>query len=229
MDSRNICVFDFETVSSDPQTTEICQIGACILHRITFKVLDTFESLMKPDNFDMVEDEALEINHLTREQLTAAPEASIVFHSWADWIKKWNTSKSKTSYGNPVPCGYNIVGFDLPIFDRYCKKYGYWDEKQNRQNLLNSYHHFDVFQHVWLFARTNRDLPNLKLTTVAEYMGIPKEEIEAGAHNAMWDVEVTAKIATKFFRLSKTLVEIRESTGTRRIEFRDCLAEPANA
>jgi len=182
---------------------------------------------MKPEDFDAIDPGALKVNGLTKDQLQDAPEAGVVWKSFADWIQKYNTSKDKSFWGTPIPCGYNICGFDLVLFDRYCKKYKYWDEKQDRQTLFWPLNRFDVFDHMWLYMRTNSDIKRMKLISILEYCGIPLEEIEKGAHDAMWDVEMTAKLAVKLLKLAGRLTEVGATSGKRMMEIKDCLKEQA--
>jgi DNA polymerase III epsilon subunit-like protein len=136
-DYRNFCVFDFETGSTDTETTQIIQIGASIIHRNSLEIVDSFRSLVKPKDFDALEDGALAVNHITKEQLEDAPDVDVIFPTWANWIKEWNTNKDKNGWGAPIPCGWGSDRFDVPIMSRYCKMYGYWDEKYDNMNLLD--------------------------------------------------------------------------------------------
>jgi DNA polymerase III epsilon subunit-like protein len=225
MDRRHICVFDFETGGLNLEKCEILQIGALILHRTSLKVMDAYKSLMKPLDFDGLDEKALKVNGLTKEQLQEAPEAKVVFPEFCEWIKKFNTSRDNSFFGAPTPCGYNISGFDLPIFDRYCKEYGYWDDRQQRQTVFWPMNRLDVFDHVWMYCRRNADLKKMKLTSILEYCGVSKEEIENGAHDAMWDVEWTAKLAVKFLKLAERLTAVNDVTGKRILEIKDAFAE----
>ena len=87
MDNRHFCCFDFETGSTDVTNTEILQIGAVVIDRNSFKIRDEFETLMKPEDFDALEDGALKVNGLTKEELAEAPEASVMFPTFAAWIE----------------------------------------------------------------------------------------------------------------------------------------------
>lgn len=223
MDRRNICVFDFETGGKNPHVCEVIQIGALILNRNNFKTMSTFESLMKPKDFDTLEDEALEKNGITKEELENAPEAKVVFPSFCEWIKKFNIARDKSFYGAPIPCGYNINGFDLILFDRYCKEYKYWDEKQDRQNVMFPLNRLDVFDHMWLFLRTNSEIKRTRLTSLLEYAGVEKEEITKGAHNALWDVKMTAEFAVKLLKLAKHLTDVDPNTGKSLLNIKNCL------
>lgn len=221
-DNRHIICFDFETGGKNPQTCEIIQIGAVIIDRNSFNIKDEFECLMKPNDFNALEDEALKVNHITREQLMTAPDAKIMFSIFAEWIRKHNIYKDKNSFGSPIPAGWGIDGFDMPIFIRYCHKFGYWDKKWNNQNLLNPIFTFDAMKHIWMWTRTNQDVKNIKLGTILEYMGVSQDEIISGAHNALWDVRWTAKIVIKLLQLASFLTEPYFDTGKRRLEIKGC-------
>lgn len=224
MDYRHMCVFDFETGGKDPSKCEIIQIGAQILDRNSFKVKDEFQTLMKPEDFDALEDEALRVNGLTREQLADAPEASVMFPTFATWIQKHNIRKDKGSFGAPIPVYWGGDRFDMTIMDRYCEKFGYWDKKWANQSLLNPIFTFDVMKHMWFWTRTNPELKNLKLVTVLEWMGVPKEEIEKGAHDALWDVKWTANIAIRLLKVGVHLTNMNED-GHRRLDMKGCFAK----
>ena len=225
IDRRNILIFDFESSSANKNTCEILSIGSCIINCNNFDIMDSFESLMKPEDFDALEDEALAVNGLTKEQLQEAPEAKVTFNTWATWIKKFNTDKKQGTWGAPIPCGYNISGFDLPILNRYCKKYGYWDDKWNNNTLVNPIFNLDIMQLMWLFTRTNRNLKNNKLTTVLAYMGVSQNEIDENAHNALWDVQQTAKIAIKFLKAAKNWTSYDKERGRSLLEIKGSLNE----
>ncbi len=224
MDNRNFMCFDFETSSTDTQTTQILQIGACIIDRNSLEIKESFESLVRPESPDDVQSEALKVNGLTLEQLEDAPEIDVIFPTFAKWIKKFNVYKNKSSFGSPVGMTYNGTNFDMPIFMRYCKRFGYWDSKWCNQNLVNPIYSFDVLQHIWFWTRTMSELPNLKLVTVLEYMGVKKEEIERGAHNALWDVHWTARIGVKLLRVGNYLTQLND-VGKRRLEMKNCFKD----
>ena len=224
MDNRHFCCFDFETGGKDPSKCEIIQIGACIMDRNSLAIKDKFESLMKPKDFDALEDEALKVNGLTREQLMEAPEASVIFPTWAAWIQKHNINKTKNSFGAPTPVTFGGTGFDMPLMKRYCKEYGYWDKKWGNQTLVNPVFAFDVMQHMWFWTRTLKEPKNIKLVTLLEWMGVDKAEIERGAHDALWDVEWTARIATRLLKVGAFLTTLNDDGG-RRLEMKDCFKE----
>jgi len=56
---------------------------------------------------------------------------------------------------------------------------------------------YDIF---W-FTENSQDLPNIKLTTVCEWMGLDTSQ----AHNSLYDVKNTATLIVKFMRLRRYL------------------------
>jgi hypothetical protein len=55
-------------------------------------------------------------------------------------------------------------------------------------------------------------------------MGVPKEEIEKGAHDALWDTMWTARIAIKLLKLAEHLTEINTETKTRKLNIKNTFA-----
>ena len=214
--------FDFETSNSDPSTAQILQIGACLVNTSN-EIIDSFSSLVKPENFDTLDPEAMAVNHLSIETLKDAPEIKVVFPIFANWIQKYNTRKDKSTFGSPLPAGWGIDNFDCPIFTRYCKRFDYWDKKWNNQNLINPVFTFDVMKYYWWLTRRDSDVPNIKIGTILEYAGISKEEIEKNAHDAVWDVKMTAILGIKILNLGLYLTRFNENLGKRHMEIKGCL------
>jgi len=224
MDYRHLVCFDFETTGSNPRSCEICQIGAVVINRNSLKIMDSFVSDCKVEDMDAVEDGALKVNHFTRERIAAAPDIKVVWPTFAAFVDKYNTKKDKSSFGLPIACGYNIDGFDMPITQRYCDKYGPWDKKRNEQRMFNPIFSFDVQKQMWFWMHNNPDLNSLKLTGLLEYMGIPKEEIE-NAHDALWDATKTAEVAIRLLNVARYLTARNSETGQRRLEMKGSFAD----
>ena len=215
MNYNNICVFDFETGGRDPKSCEILQIGACIIDKWNLEIVDEFNSLCKPEDMDSIEDEALEVNGIKRKDLKKAIDVKIVWGQFVDWVNKYNKSKGPlNTFLAPVPAGYNIIGYDLPIVNRYCKKYGPWDKKRKEQKLFNQINKLDLMDHMWFWTENNSDIKSLKLTTVCEWMGFSKAEIE-NAHDALQDVKNTAKIIIRLMRMARSLTSADEDSQPR--------------
>lgn len=226
IDRRNFCVFDFETNGRNTQTCEILSLGSVIIKKTTLDIVDEFTSLVRPSTPESLETEeargALEVNKLDKDKLNDAPPADIVFSTWVDWINKYNTNKDKNSFGAPIATGWGSDKFDVPILERYCCKLGYWDKKWNNMTIMNPVFTFDVMKQFWLMTRTNSDVKNCKLGDAAIYMGISEEEVKANAHDALWDVQMTARIAVRFLKLTQYLSDYNLTTGKRRVNLANC-------
>ncbi len=192
---NDICVFDFETGGLDTQKCEILQVAAVIIDSRTLQVKTehTFKSYMKPIDFNNLDEKALEVNGITKEQLQDAPDRKVVWANFVTFINRFN--KKAKFYTAPIPAGSNIKNFDLPIIDRLCNEYG-------TKDLFFRKHQIDVIDLVFPCFEGRNDGPaNSKLGTLCEYFGIPTE----GLHDALNDVIATAKIIARFLQYYRNI------------------------
>lgn len=238
MNNRYLCCFDFETGSADKNTCQIIQIAGAIIDDRSLKVLDTFNAWVQPDfNAEGCEQKTLQWHADNRKEpvetfvefLKQQATIDLVWPKWVSWVDRYNKSSGNiTSFMAPIPCGYNIVGFDIPILERYCKKYGPLDNKGN-QRLLNSVFNLDIMQH-FFFWTENIDDPEVKtklrLVDIRVWLGFDIDRINA-AHNALEDVMDCVDILKKLFQVERFLTTKRavEIDGKiyskRRLEMKD--------
>lgn len=219
MNRNTLLVFDLETTAADPNKAQITQIAACAINSKTLEIKDSFASYCKPENMDDIEDGALAATRMTREQIATFPETKLVWPQFVDFVNKYNYRN--TVYTAPIPCGYNILGYDMVIINRYCEKFGTeWDEKRQSQKLFSQVYSFDVLHHLWFWFESVPDLEKLKLTEVFKYMGAEDAVIEA--HDAVVDVRNTAELVIRLFKMQRYMTAMRED-GTRRLEMKDCM------
>jgi len=174
-------IFDTETTGLDHRRHGIIQLAAQV--RIHGTVEDEFELFARPEDL-MVEDQALAINERTREEIDTWPPRRM-FHQCllarlSKWIDRYNSADKLT------PVAYN-GWFDYQMlseeFARQGDKYfGSWFN----HTLIDPLPVIRFLQTVGGF----RDLPNCRLATVADWMGIDT----AGAHDAMADVRMLAAV-----------------------------------
>ena len=243
MNYRHLCVFDFETGSPDPDTCQIVQIAGCIIHDRRMKIVDKFTSWVRPDWDDTVgvTQDTMEWHAEQRDTsvsefkkiLNDAPPAEVVWPQFTTWIDKYNKSKvNLTAYNAPVPAGYNILGFDMPILERYCALYGPTEKNRRSgkesQRLLSSVYSYDLMHHMWFWTENIADpevKTRLKLAdNIKVWMGFSEESIKA-AHDAWQDVYDTAKIIIKIFAAQRHLTEVDDDTGRRRLEMKGSFNE----
>ena len=210
MNYKDIIVFDFETGSRNPHKTQPVQIAAVAIHgrKLTIQPGGYFESLIRPEldyekaiemGVDPIEDEALAVNGKTREELAKAPSAKTVWKKFANFVNKYNWKK--TPYFAPIPAGYNIIGFDLPIVQRLCEQHGPVDKKTGKQTLFNKIHKIDMLDTVWMWMEYNPDIKSLSMDSMRDLLGMSKEN----AHDAMQDVKDTANLMIAFMKLHRRI------------------------
>lgn len=200
MKNNTIVVFDFETGSLDISKCEVIQVAAMAIDKKKLEPIPNaiFESLIKPRDFNNLQDEALAVNKKTREELKQAPSIEIVWKKFIDFLSMFNTGKG--SFTAPIPAGKNIRHFDMPIFERICSELKYVD-KNGSQTWFNRRSMYDLDEIMLLWFENTSDLPNMKMDTIRDYFGMSK----AGAHDALVDVKQTSDLITHFLKLHRSI------------------------
>lgn len=203
-------MFDFETGGRNPLRCQPTQIAAIALHsrKLTIEPSGTFNSEILPilddeaalaAGVDPIEQGALDVTGKTREGLAEAPPLKLVWENFVTWVNKFNYKKS--NYTAPIPCGHNIVNFDMPIINRLCNKFGQID-KDGRQNLFNNLWFMDTMQDTFGWTESNIDVKSRTLSATMDFMGMPTK-LKEGAHDALQDVKNTANILIKLLKFRR--------------------------
>lgn len=172
-------IFDLEISGLDPKEHEIIQIAA--IHPVSH---DCFELKVK-FNLSKASDEALEINHYSKERWQHAvsqEEAAIMFNKFCrDHVSiSKKSKKSGKPYRTAVLMGYNNSYFDKPFIDRLMEK---WVDFS-----AYDYRMYDVYELAkWLLPWENE----YNLVAMMEYFKLPPRE----AHDALQDVYMTRDVA----------------------------------
>ena len=202
-------VYDWETGSANPNTCQPVQLGAIIVDSIRLEVVNgsEFNSYIQPVFDDEkcvelgiapLEDEALKVNNLTREQLQDAPGVETVWKNFTDYVANYSAKKGK--WGAPMRVGYNNYRFDDIITDRLCKQYGQWDKDRDEQNLFFPSVNVDVMRNfMWPWTENMEDIKSLSLDAVRAWMGYSADN----AHDALDDVKITADLLIRFLKLHR--------------------------
>jgi DNA polymerase III epsilon subunit-like protein len=203
MNNCNIICFDFETGGLDTTKCSPIQVAAIVINPRTLEPIPnaTFNSMMCPqtqEEFDDIEDGALFVNKKTREQIKAAPLENLVWQNFTEFVLRY-----KNAAGFPIPAGQNILGFDLPISDRLCKKYGPWDKRRNQQALWNNRDAIDLLKYTFAWFENSNELDNFRMDTLRQYFGLSLE----GAHDAYQDVKDTWALISRFLKLHRNLAK----------------------
>jgi DNA polymerase III epsilon subunit-like protein len=204
MANRDFIVFDWETGSRNPHKTQPTQIAALALDGRNFKVKGTFNSEIRPilndeealaAGLDPIEDGALKVTGKNREALAEAPLLKSVWSKFTKFVSQYNWKGD--AFFNPIPVGFNIIGFDMIIINRLCKQYGPWDQERNQQKLFSKVYKFDIMDNVFAWTEGDPSVKSISMDSLRERMGLSSEN----AHDALQDVKDSANI---FIKLMKT-------------------------
>lgn len=202
--NNNIAVFDFETSSANTTKAQVLSIGCVILDSDNLKQKDEFYSLCKYEDWSTVEPKALSINKLTKDMLDKAPDIKIVFGDFVSFLNKYKVGNS--IWNACIPSGFNIAGFDIPILDRYCQKFGYYNKKDDKNTLFRPFPVLDVATLLFSWFENEKEPAQLNLSACASYLGFSKENLD-NAHNSLQDSKLTASILVRFLKFQRNLME----------------------
>lgn len=226
MNYSDYIVYDFETTSSNPETTQPVQIAAVIVHgrKLEIKKNSEFESLIQPVfdidkcrelGLDPLTDDAVAVHGISAEILKDAPSLNSVFKNFTDYVNSYNFKKDQWSA--PIRCGYNIEGFDNLIMDRIMTKDPYKlgpVSKTGRQGLFHPIHSVDVMKFMFSFFENDSDVRSLSADNLIRgKFGYSKGK----AHDALSDVIMTAEL---FCKTQKWL-----RSNAEKIDFNGCMKD----
>lgn len=204
MANRDYIIFDFETCSRNPHKTQPTQIAALALDGRSFTVKGQFNSEIQPIfddekaislGLDPVQDEALKVTKKTREQLAQAPSLKSVWNKFTKFVSQYNWKGD--AFFNPIPVGFNIIGFDMIIINRLCKELGPWDSEREQQKLFSKVYKFDIMDSIFAWTESDPNIKSISMDALRERMGLSTDN----AHDALQDVKDEANI---FIKLMKT-------------------------
>lgn len=183
MDTK-ILFFDLETTGLNPGKHGIHQISGEIV--INGKSVESFDFHVRPNEKAVIEDEALKIAGVTRDQVLAYTPMTDVYWKFvnmlAKHVDKFN-QKDKfflAGYNNAAFDNQFLRGFFLQNGDKY---FGSWFWSNTIDVMVLATQHL-------LSERSQ--LENFKLATVARYFGI--DVTEEGLHDALYDIRLTRAI-----------------------------------
>jgi len=216
MNYRDFVVFDFETTSQFPDTTQPVQIAAVVVHgrKLEIKPNSEFQSLIKPIfdkteceklNLDPLQDGAVNIHGLTQEKLEKAPSLKSVWSNFIDYVNEYNFRK--TAWYAPIAVGHNVRGFDLPIVKRICCdspwNYGPKDKEGRKPIIFNPIHIVDTLDLMFSCFENDKEVNSLSNDNLVRgHMGYSKGK----AHDAMSDVIMSAELFCRTQKMMRQFV-----------------------
>lgn len=164
-------VFDLETTGKYIGYCEIVEIAA--IKVINDEVVDTFDTLVKP--CEPIPASATAIHGITNNMVADSPSIKECLPLFLDFI------------GDSILVGHNIDTYDLNIIYDYALK------------LFNHELNNDFVDTYKLARKCLCDIPNHRLTTIAEYYSIDNSD----AHRALADCDMTLQCYLKMRPLRK--------------------------
>lgn len=186
-----IFFYDLETTGTMFWKHGIHQISGII--EIDGVIKETFNFKMRPNPKALIDDEALKIAGITREDLDGYTTS--MEEGYSELIKILSKYVNKFDKKDKMfLCGFRNLGFDDPFTNAWFKQCG--DDYFFSWFWGNSIDVSALASHEFKDLRS--DMINFKLSTVAEKLKI--EVDPSRLHDALYDVELTREI---YYRLCK--------------------------
>ena len=176
--------FDLATTGTNPGKHGIHQISGQIV--IDGVIKETFDFHVQPNPRAMIEDEALKVGGVTREQILAYPPMQQVYQEFVAMLGKYVDKFNKkdkfflVGYNNAAFDNQFLRGFFLQNGDVYFGSW-FWSNSIDVMVLASAY-----------LATRRPDMENFKLSTVAKTLGVNVND--ESLHDAMYDIELTKAV-----------------------------------
>lgn len=176
--------FDLETTGTNPGKHGIHQISGQIV--IDGVIKETFDFHVQPNPKALIEDEALKVGNVTREQILAYPPMQQVYQEFVSMLGKYVNKFNKkdkfflVGYNNAAFDNQFLRGFFLQNGDVYFGSW-FWANSIDVMVLASAY-----------LATRRPDMENFKLSTVARTLGVDVQS--ESLHDAMYDIELTKAV-----------------------------------
>lgn len=176
--------FDLETTGTNPGKHGIHQISGQIV--IDGVVKESFDFHVQPNPKALIEEEALKVGGVTREQILAYPPMQQVYQEFVAMLGKYVDKFNKkdkfflVGYNNAAFDNQFLRGFFLQNGDVYFGSW-FWSNSIDVMVLASAY-----------LATRRPEMENFKLSTVAKTLGIAVND--DSLHDAMYDIELTKAV-----------------------------------
>ena len=176
--------FDLETTGVNPGKNRIHQISGEIVIDGVSK--EQFDFHVQPNPKAIIEEEALKVAGVTREQVLAYPPMRQVYSEFVAMLGKYVDKYNKkdkfflVGYNNAAFDNQFLRGFFLQNSDKYFGSW-FWSNTIDVMVLASAY----------LMDR-RAEMENFKLSTVAKFLGV--SVADDSLHNAMYDIDLTKAV-----------------------------------
>jgi DNA polymerase III epsilon subunit-like protein len=198
---KGICAIDCETTGLQPYLQEVVEVAIVPLHAdFTINAdIEPFVTPVKPEHFDTITQQALDVNGKTVEQLETFPTRIETVRSFVKWYEE---NVGKRQLKNIVPLGHNFGGFDKPFISAWL------DPASKHGNVFSAFFHYhyhdSMIAAMYINARQEVKFPGSKpafysisLGAVCKRLGIVNDQ----AHTAYGDAIAAAEVYRKLCEL----------------------------
>ena len=207
--NRWIIVFDWETDSPDPLTCNPVELAAVPVDPQTLDIKQdqAFKAVIKPDDIDNEEyftkqrqdtiawhakTRGIETEEVIKEWKKGQSER-VVWKNFCTYCAKYEVDKKPGQwYVEPVPSGYNIIGFDLPIAQRL-------SEKHKTKFPFSKVNKIDMMDILFMWFENLTEPSSMKLDVVRDFFGMKASQ----AHEALSDTIDEAKLLVQFMKFHR--------------------------
>jgi len=218
---KNICFspYDYETSSPDPENCYPIQVAILILDGHTLEKVDGgfFSSYMKPAHLETIEDvykdsniedQALNIAGVSREDILTFPNEKIVWNNFIDFCLRYAGGKSE--WDRCINIGWNNNGFDDLITKRYCKKYKTkypFNKRFSIDMMVEWYTWVEGLGGDW-------EVESFSMDYARNYLGLPDDDMYGKKHTATRDIHDLSKIFIRFQSWKRRLAKRYDFRGS---------------
>jgi len=173
---NTIAFTDTETTGLEAGFHEIVEIGLVVADRETLRIVDTFDTKIKPKHIERASPKALQVNGYNEEEWQNAPDL------------KWAMKEFGLKTIGSIMCAQNIT-FDYNFIRESFKQTGIKD--------LMSYHRIDLFTLSWVVLK-DKGITRFSLKEVCKFIGVEEEpDPHVAINGAMAAYQVYCKLMNK--------------------------------
>jgi len=181
---EKLLFYDLETTGTKYWKNGIHQISGAVV--IDGQIKEVFDFKVRPNENALIEEEALKVGNVTKEQIMAYPTMKEVYSQIITMLSKYVDKFDKKDKFHLI--GYNNASFDNQFFRAFFV--------QNNDVYFGSWFWSDSIDVMVMASfklrKVRHELVDFKQSTVAKFLGI--EIDEAKLHDAKYDIEICIKI-----------------------------------
>jgi DNA polymerase-3 subunit epsilon len=180
---------DTETGGTDKEHALLQLAGIIVFEDDSYlEVEEEFNYFIKPFPNDLIEDQALEVNHITREQIATFEEPKTIYNQFTKILSKYVDKFDKKDK-------FFFLAYNSPFDNQVVRRFF---DKNNDKYFGSWFWTPDLCvmrKAAEKLIETRPQLPNFQLSTVAEFLGIKQE---GDLHDALTDIRLTIKLFEHF-------------------------------